>query len=220
VSSSYSLSRPQPEVYFKHLVTSINDGHCHMSRDSRSPFASIVLALGSELGCGKWEEKRRYQDTTKEISSDVDNSEDSDRSHKTNNEDVEDDEDLRPAKRRKLPPTPTDDALTPPDELIPIDNDHHHTLRTSKSPSIIMELTLVAEDQEWSFQGFLKYTKIGNEIMFNLEFQLLYIPEYLQFPVFFFGVLGMYFKKMSTEVATLQDTSVYSREDLSTISTY
>ena len=33
----------------------------------------------------------------------------------------------RPAKRRKLPPTPIDNALTPPDEPTQVDNDHHYT---------------------------------------------------------------------------------------------
>jgi hypothetical protein len=43
-------------------------------------------------------------------------SKDSDRSHEANDED---DEDPRPAKRRKFPLHPTDNALTPPDEPTP-----------------------------------------------------------------------------------------------------
>jgi len=58
--------------------------------------------------------KRRHQDRKEETSSDMHYAEDSDRSHKTNDMDIEDDEDPQPAKRRKLPPVPTDNALTPP----------------------------------------------------------------------------------------------------------
>jgi hypothetical protein len=68
--------------------------------------------------------------TNANITSEIPQSEDSDRSHKANDDD-EDDEDPRPAKRRKLPPTPTHNALTPPDEPTPVDNNHHHTRRTS-----------------------------------------------------------------------------------------
>jgi hypothetical protein len=66
---------------------------------------------------GKQGEKRRRQDGTEEVSSDIHQSEGSDCSHNTNDKDVEDDEDdeePRPAKRRKLPSAPTHKALTPP----------------------------------------------------------------------------------------------------------
>jgi len=47
-------------------------------------------------------------------------SEGSDRSHKTSNKDVEDDEDPRPAKRRKLRSAPAHEGLTPqPQNLTP-----------------------------------------------------------------------------------------------------
>lgn len=54
----------------------------------------------------------------------------------------------------------------------PIDGDHYHTPRTSRSPSSTMESAPVAEHQEWPFQGFLKRTKIWNETTYNLEFRL------------------------------------------------
>jgi hypothetical protein len=155
-------------------------------------------------------EKRQHQGANEEISSDMHHSEDSDRSHKTNEkdtEDDEDDEDPRPAKRRKLPPIPTHQGLTPPHEHgpaprlgrlhsltpslttqpeidespsqadhvhppTPVDNDHHNTPQTSRSPSAVVESTPVAEYQEWPFQGFLKRTMIGNQTMYNLEFAL------------------------------------------------
>ena len=47
-------------------------------------------------------------------------SEDSDRSHETNDEDVEDDEDPQPAKRRKLPSAPAHEGVIPqPHSLTP-----------------------------------------------------------------------------------------------------
>jgi len=66
---------------------------------------------------GKRGEKRRRQDRTEEVSSDIHQSEGSDCSHNITDEDGEDDEDdeePRPAKRRKLPSAPTHKALTPP----------------------------------------------------------------------------------------------------------
>jgi hypothetical protein len=66
---------------------------------------------------GKRGEKRRRQDGTEEVSSDIHQSEGSDCSHNTNDEDVEDDKDdeePRPSKRRKLPSALTHKALTPP----------------------------------------------------------------------------------------------------------
>jgi hypothetical protein len=109
-------------------------------------------------------EKWRHRDKNEEISS---YPEGSDCNYNTSDKG---DKDLRPAKRRKLPPTPTNNALTPPDEPTPVDNVHHQTSQTSQSPSITVELAPVAEYQEWPFQGFLKCTKIGNKTTFNLEF--------------------------------------------------
>ena len=60
---------------------------------------------------------------------------------------------------------------------------HHHPPRASRSPSATVESAPVAEYQKWPFQGFLKRTKIGNETTYNLEFQLLHIPEHLHLPV-------------------------------------
>jgi hypothetical protein len=59
---------------------------------------------------GQRGEKRPHQDEAEEISSDNCHPKDSDCSHDTGDED----DDPRPAKRRKLPPAPTDKALTPP----------------------------------------------------------------------------------------------------------
>jgi hypothetical protein len=124
--------------------------------------------------------EKRQRQGNEETSCDSHPPKGSDSSHNTSDEA---DEDPLPAKRRKLPPTPTDSALAPPDKPTPVDNDQHHTPQTSRSPSITVESAQVAEYQEWPFQGFLKRTKIGNETTYNLEFQLSYAPEHLHLPV-------------------------------------
>ena len=65
----------------------------------------------------------------------------------------------------------------------PVDDEHHHTPRTSRSPSAAVESVAMAEYQEWLFQGFLKRTKIGNETTYNLEFKLPRISEHLNLPI-------------------------------------
>jgi hypothetical protein len=67
--------------------------------------------------------KQQRQDGDKEISNNNHHPEGSDCSHTTSDED---DEDPRPAKRRRLCPVPTDNALTPPEESTLADNDHYH----------------------------------------------------------------------------------------------
>jgi len=58
-----------------------------------------------------------------------------------------------------------------------------HASRTSRSPSATTELVPVAEYEEWPFYGFLKRTKIGDNIMYNLEFKVPRISEHLNLPI-------------------------------------
>ena len=125
-------------------------------------------------------EERRHQDEAEETSSGNHYPKGSDRGYDTSDKD---DEDARPAKRQKLPPAPTDNALTPPEKPTPVDNNHHHTPQTSRNPSITVESAPFVEYQEWPFQGFLKRTKIGSETMYNLEFKLPYISGCLNVPI-------------------------------------
>ncbi|PVH69158.1 hypothetical protein DL98DRAFT_541846 [Cadophora sp. DSE1049] len=117
-----------------------------------------------------------------------------DRSHETNEKDVEDDEHPRLAKRAEA-------ALSTCPGVILVHRSHSHTPPStarrdiddtqyqadygilSKSPAPA-ESTPVAEYQEWCFQGFLKRTKIGNETTYNLEFQLSHVPEHLHLLIF------------------------------------
>ncbi|KAH8779393.1 hypothetical protein BGZ57DRAFT_952744 [Hyaloscypha finlandica] len=41
----------------------------------------------------------------------------------------------------------------------------------------------LAEYQEWPFQGFLKRTRIGEDITYNLEFKLPAISDHLRLPI-------------------------------------
>jgi hypothetical protein len=59
----------------------------------------------------------------------------------------------------------------------PVDNDHYNTPQTSRNPFAV-ESTLVAEYQEWPFQGFLKHITISNQIIYNLEFTLPLISKH------------------------------------------
>jgi hypothetical protein len=91
-------------------------------------------------------------------------------------EDDEGDEEPRPAKRRKRDSQDTRQSQTPVEV-------GHHISQTSRGPSAIQESVPIAEHQEWPFQGFLKRTRIGTEIMYNLEFKLPCISERLHLPV-------------------------------------
>jgi hypothetical protein len=65
-----------------------------------------------------------------------------------------------------------------PSSLIP--SGRRHAPRTSA-----MESTPAtnAEYQEWPLQGCLKHTRIGNEILYNLEFSLKHLPELLELSI-------------------------------------
>lgn len=179
--------------------------------------------------------KRQHQD--EEISSGIHHSESSGHSrHDTNDED---NENLRPAKRQKLPSVPIIKALTPPrehsstlcptppsttqpeiDESPPqadhrhlstsVDNEQHYTPPTSRSPSVRVESAPVAEYREWPFQGFLKRITISNQTTYNLEFTLPRIPEHLNLSLHS-GVLAAGSKESSAE-ATVSHQTVTSRK--------
>ncbi|KAH6665212.1 hypothetical protein B0J14DRAFT_456909, partial [Halenospora varia] len=59
----------------------------------------------------------------------------------------------------------------------------HYASRTSWSSSTTAEAIPVAEYQEWLFQGFLKRTKIVDDVTYNLEFKLPSISERLHLPI-------------------------------------
>jgi len=138
-----------------------------------------------------------------EISSETHHSVNTDDNHDTS------DEDPRPARRRKLRSAP---AVTAPlhlrrsprlgspsttrheiDEAQPqddyecsstfVDDEQRCASRTSPSPPTTAEAVPFAEYQEWPFQGFLKRTKIGDDISYNLEFKLPSISGHLHLPI-------------------------------------
>jgi hypothetical protein len=177
-----------------------NHEHCHISPTTRSPSASGLPnpAPGGEPATGKRSEKRGHQDAHTEFSTEA--------QHSVNNDDTcdTDDEDPRPAKRRKLrsaravtPPlylrrsSPVGPPLTTRPEIDDAQSQDNHgcsptfvdeqhcASRTSRSPSAAP----VAEYQEWLFQGFLKRIRIGEEVTYNLEFKLPSISEHLHLPI-------------------------------------
>jgi hypothetical protein len=225
-SSLHPLSQAQPKVYPRHSATPIRDEHHHASRASRGSSASAEHVV----------RKRRHQDIHTKISSETYCSVNTDDNHHTCDTD---DEDPRPAKRRKphLAPTGTppphlrrsrplesfsitsleiDDAQPQANFGCPstlVDDEHHHTPRTSRSPPASVKSAPIAEHQQWPFRGFLKYTRIGNETTYNLEFQLSHVPEHLHVPLLS-EALGMHPKDIPdapTEAATLHDASACSK---------
>jgi len=192
-----------------------------VSRASRGS-APADLALGGEPAT----RKREHQDMHTEISSEIHCSVNIDDNHSTCDTS---DEDPRPAKRRKPHSAPAlttslhlrrsrpfvlpsatsleiDDAQPQTDRGCPstsVDDEHHHTPRTSRSPPASAESAPVAEYQEWPFQGFLKRTRIGNETTYNLEFQLSHVLS---------EALGMRSnKETSAEATTPHDAGAHSR---------
>jgi hypothetical protein len=199
-----TLTRVIGESLFTH--SPINFEHCYNLGTSRSPSTTSAPPTPAQSGepeSGNRGEKQGRQDTHMKISSDT--------RYFINTDDTCDtsDEDPRPAKRRKPCSAP---AVTAPlylresrpilshstsslemDDAQPqadcgyrstlADDEQHYTPRPSQSPSAPTESVPHAEYQEWPFQGLLKYTKLGNETSYNLEFQLPCIPERLYLPI-------------------------------------
>ncbi|CZR65235.1 uncharacterized protein PAC_15135 [Phialocephala subalpina] len=217
-SSPHPFSQAQSEVHLRHSATPISDEHRHASRASRGCSSPADPALGGEPA--EW--KRGHQDMHPEISSETHHSVNTDGNHNTCDTG---DEDPRPAKRRKPRSAPAvtspsttsleiDDAQPQADFGCPstlVDDEHHYTPQTSRSPPASVESAPIAEYQEWPFQGFLKRTRIGNETTYNLEFQLPHVPEHLHLPVLS-EALGMRSNKdTSAEAATPHDAGAHSK---------
>ena len=64
-----------------------------------------------------------------------------------------------------------------------VDNSHHHASRTSRSLSAAAKAVPVAKYQEWPFQGFFKRIKIGDNVTYDLEFELPLISEHFHLPI-------------------------------------
>ncbi|KAE8440871.1 hypothetical protein EG329_006358 [Mollisiaceae sp. DMI_Dod_QoI] len=229
-SSRNPLSQAQSEVHLRHSATPISDEYRHASQASRGSSTPADPTLGVEPAA----RKRGHQDMHPEISSETHRSLNTDDDHNTCDTG---DEDPRPAKRRKPRSAP---AVTPPlhprqspplgspstarpeiDDAQPqadfgcsstlVDDEHHYTPRTSRSPPASVKSAPIAEYQEWPFQGFLKRTRIANETTYNLEFQLSHILKHLHLPVFS-EALGMHSNKdTSADAATSHDTGAHSK---------
>jgi hypothetical protein len=136
------------------------------------------------------------------------NSEDEDYSHDTGDEE---DEDLRPAKRRKTPLVPSDEVPThryPPTSII---NEQLQTPLPSRSPSAIEGLAPAAVYQEWPFEGFLKSVRIGTKTTFSLEFILDDVPEDLELSAPFEALGKNLSAKLPPKPRTSQSTMMPSK---------
>ena len=79
-----------------------------------------------------------------------------------------------------------DDAQLQADDGCPsilVDHSHHYASRTSQSPSAASEAVPFTESWERPLQCFLKCTKIGSEMTYNLEFRLPSISGHLHLPI-------------------------------------
>jgi len=173
--------------------------------------------------------KRRHQDKAKEISSGIRYSEDG--APNT------DDEGSRPTKKLRKLSKPVQKSPTPrpsatqlevdgdmqsqaDSEISPtlIDNTQQHPPQTSqRSPFTPTKSLPAAEYQEWPFQGFLKRTIIGNEIMYNLEFQLPHLPERLCIPVHSEALGVGLSKETSTKASSPHKTAAHSKVQRTTL---
>jgi len=92
----------------------------------------------------------------------------------------------------------------------PTFHNEDHASRSSRSPSAATEAVPVAEYEEWPFQGFLKRTKIGNDIMYNLEFKLPRISKHLNLPINP-GALDICSSREAPKSPTRHDVAAYSK---------
>ncbi|PQE24897.1 hypothetical protein CJF32_00007237 [Rutstroemia sp. NJR-2017a WRK4] len=130
--------------------------------------------------------KRRYQDETDESCP---------FEHNIPDTNSIDDNNPQPAKRRKPQPLPLDDASGPVSKYNPKSrlrqrhsrslplttqhkmknrqsrNDCSYTSQTFRSSCDMIETVLMAEYQEWPFQGLLKYAILGNETTYKITLQ-------------------------------------------------
>lgn len=197
--SSYFSSQAQSDVHLRHSATPNSDKHCHVSRVS-SP---ADPALGGEPAS----RKRGHQHMYTEINKETYNSVNTDNNR---NASETDDEDPRPAKRRKsgivsavTPPlhllrsSPAGSPLTTRPEIDEaqtyaddersstsiIQNVQQRALRTSRSPSTTVEAAPVDEDQEWPLQAFLKRTSVKGDRVYSLEFKLSLTSQHLNISI-------------------------------------
>jgi hypothetical protein len=206
-SSPYPLSQAQSEAHLRHLANPISDEHCDASRASRGSSCPADLALEGEPAT----RKRGHQDTHTEISSETHHSVNTDDACDTGDEDPRPAKRRKPRAAPTTTPTTRrghtpelhvgqpgplialstatpeiDDAQPQVDHAHPstfVDKGHRHASRSSRSPSAAAEAVPVAKYQEWPFQGFLKRTRIGDDVTYNLEFKLPSISEHLHLPI-------------------------------------
>jgi hypothetical protein len=119
---------------------------------------------------------------------------------------------------RRLLPASTNDVQPQAGHGYPstlVDNSHHYTSRTSRSPSA--EAVPVAEYQEWPFQGFLKRTKIEDDVTYNLEFHLPRTLEHFRLPIHAHALDNGSDQAMSAPAGTPHSAVSYSEVEPATL---
>jgi hypothetical protein len=95
-------------------------------------------------------------------------------------------------------------------DLTFVDNIHHAS-RTSRGSFATIEAVLVAEYQEWLFQGFLKRTRIGDNTTYNIEFRIPSISEDLYLSTEPEALDTCASKKALAEVPAYHEAATYSK---------
>ncbi|KAG9233179.1 hypothetical protein BJ875DRAFT_485394 [Amylocarpus encephaloides] len=209
-SSPHPLSEAQREVLLRHSATPISDKYHHVSRVSRSSSAPADTALEGEPPTRKrgHQDVRTEISSNTYHSANIDDNHDA---CDTGDEDPRPAKRRKPRaaltvtstiSQRHTPelhvgqPGPLvalSTAIPEIDDAHPqvdheclstfVDNSHQYASRTPRSPSVAPEAVPVAEYREWPFQGFLKRTRIGDDVTYNLEFKLPSISEHLQLSI-------------------------------------
>lgn len=209
-SSPHPLSEAQRDVLLRHSATPIRDEYGHASRASRSSSASADPALEGKPATRKRGHQDAHTEISSDTHHST-NTDDNYDAYDTSDEAPRPAKRRKPrpapaatptTSRRHTPelhvgqrgPLVTLSTATPEiNDAQPqidheclstfVDNSRHHISRASRSPSAASEAAPVAEYQEWPFQGFLKCTRIGNDVTYNLEFKLPLTLEHLHLPI-------------------------------------
>ena len=225
------MSQEQSEALLRCSAIPINDEHRYNSQVARSPSAPAAQ-LGSEPAT----KKRGNQEMHTEFSSETHHSLNSYNDHNTRDTD---DGDPRPPKRRKPRSAPDvtshlhlrrSTLLGSPSTTRPkindaqpqidcrgpslfLDDSNYPTSQTSRSSFVAAaaEAKSAANYQEWPFQGFFKRTRIGDNVIYSLEFKLSSISKQLYIPIEPRALDICSSKAAPAEVPIHDDVAVYSK---------
>ncbi|KAL2063229.1 hypothetical protein VTL71DRAFT_5033 [Oculimacula yallundae] len=203
------LSEAQPDVLLTHSATLINDEYRHASRASRSS-APADPVLEDNPTTPKRGHQDMHTDISSDIHHPA-NTDNNHNACDTSDEDPRPAKRRKPrlastmtttTSRRYAPKvhvrqagpfvalstatSEIDDAQLQVDHECQstfVVSSHQHTSRLSRSPSEASEAASVTEHRQWPFQGFLNYTRVGDNVTYNLEFKLPSVSECVHIPI-------------------------------------